>query len=361
MIDQRIDEIRRLYGDETKFIVADSELNILYSSCPNIFTELDKSMFSKTSWEPRDTPDFPITEKRVLTLQDNGVKYVATVRPIEDEGESYYCIEILDSRDVTQLLHYSPAGMAEMYMFSRLREATHNVNSGIQLTTEAFFRAGIYNKSGEECFQKGCDMIMSAIVNKDEYLHYLRNDLRPVCVDLSKYTESLCNYCIARLAYTARKIDITYDIEKGCHAVCDPDRYCSAIMNLFVNAVKYNISETREIHLSMKKAGKEVHITVSDNGVGMSLEEIEKAFVPYALCDIAQSGMGLGLPMIYEFGRTFGGSAAILSKLDSGTSVSVRIEAAGAEEKVSCTEHSYLNGRFSLTDLYIGQMKEAAL
>ncbi|ACI55051.1 two-component sensor histidine kinase [Rhizobium acidisoli] len=62
-------------------------------------------------------------------------------------------------------------------------------------------------------------------------------------------------------------------------------------------------------------------ISVTDSGIGMSPEVIDKAFEPYFTTRGSHGGAGLGLAMVYGFVRQSGGEASIYSSPGNGTTV----------------------------------------
>ncbi|MFA7602344.1 MAG: PAS domain S-box protein [Novosphingobium sp.] len=73
--------------------------------------------------------------------------------------------------------------------------------------------------------------------------------------------------------------------------------------------------------------GRYIVLAVSDNGVGMSEETLEKAFDPFFTTKGPGQGSGLGLSMVYGFARQSGGHVEIASRLGKGTTVKLYLPA----------------------------------
>jgi PAS domain S-box-containing protein len=107
-------------------------------------------------------------------------------------------------------------------------------------------------------------------------------------------------------------------------ARCDPNQLDSAILNLAINARDalpdggtVTIS-SRNVTLSDSEC---ICIAVSDTGVGMTADVIERAFDPFFTTKPLGQGTGLGLSMVYGFMRQSGGHAKIRSAVGQGTTV----------------------------------------
>jgi signal transduction histidine kinase/DNA-binding response OmpR family regulator len=145
-------------------------------------------------------------------------------------------------------------------------------------------------------------------------------------------------------------------------AYVDPSQLETTILNLALNARdampeggKLTI-ETTNAFLDEEYAAREVGIppgqyvlvAVTDTGMGMSREVIDRAFDPFFTTKPAGRGTGLGLSQVYGFVRQSGGHVKIYSEQGRGTTVKVYLPRhhgpAEAQEPVSSFTRSTPRG-----------------
>jgi PAS domain S-box-containing protein len=134
-------------------------------------------------------------------------------------------------------------------------------------------------------------------------------------------------------------------------AAADRGKVESALLNLVINARdampqggKLTI-ETGNIHLDDDYAAHNAEITpgdyamlaVTDTGVGMPPEIVERAFEPFFTTKDVGRGSGLGLSMIYGFAKQSGGHLKLYSEVGHGTTVRLYLprEQAAADAPVA--------------------------
>lgn len=112
----------------------------------------------------------------------------------------------------------------------------------------------------------------------------------------------------------------------------DNRRLRQVLINLMTNSIKFTAAGGT-VRVSAEQEGSEIVFRISDTGVGIPKDELEKVFVPFEQSSIApekaKDGAGLGLPLTRELVNQHGGWIGIESTLDVGTTVTVRLPLPG--------------------------------
>ena len=130
-------------------------------------------------------------------------------------------------------------------------------------------------------------------------------------------------------------VSLEQDIPENLPTVIgDERRLRQVILNLLSNALRYT-KPGGKAHISARQDGDEVVIVVTDTGVGIPAEDLERIFEPferstYAIQEAAE-GMGLGLPLARELVTHHGGTIVLESEVGVGTTVTVRLPLDGPQ------------------------------
>lgn len=120
-----------------------------------------------------------------------------------------------------------------------------------------------------------------------------------------------------------KNIEISSDIQKGVIAQFDDGKIHQAVLNILDNAVKYT-PEKGGVRISLKDREHYVEIKVSDNGLGMTQEELGHIFDRFYRVDKARSsenikGSGLGLSIVKWIVESHNGKIFVESQPKKGT------------------------------------------
>ncbi|CAI3559682.1 hypothetical protein CNEO3_1220005 [Clostridium neonatale] len=89
--------------------------------------------------------------------------------------------------------------------------------------------------------------------------------------------------------------------------------------NLIQNVIAH--SHADKIEITMLKQGKNIRISLADNGVGIEKEDLKHIFERLYKCDKGRSekGSGLGLSIVHQLVEKMGGNITVESLLGKGT------------------------------------------
>ncbi|WP_442770086.1 ATP-binding protein [Zoogloea ramigera] len=117
--------------------------------------------------------------------------------------------------------------------------------------------------------------------------------------------------------------------ERGLPARCqgDPLRLSQVIVNLLGNAIKF--TERGSVTLEARADHATLYLSVSDTGIGMSPEQIERLFKPFEQADSSTTrrfgGTGLGLSISAHLVHAMGGRIEVSSHPGAGTTFCVSL------------------------------------
>jgi signal transduction histidine kinase len=121
----------------------------------------------------------------------------------------------------------------------------------------------------------------------------------------------------------AKQLAVSCDLPAPPIAVCaDPDRICQVLGNLIGNAIKFTPRGGR-IVLAARREGREVRISVTDQGPGIPEADLPRVFEPYWQAEsTARQGAGIGLKIAKGLVEAHGGRIWVESEMGVGTTFS---------------------------------------
>lgn len=140
----------------------------------------------------------------------------------------------------------------------------------------------------------------------------------------------LINSILHRLLPIAKQrgIELVLESFRTVVAEVDETKLSLAITNLVENAIKYNV-DNGYVHVSLNADHKYMYIKVQDSGVGIPEDCQDLIFDRFYRVDKARSretgGTGLGLAITKSVIQMHNGAIRVYSKLNEGTTFSVRI------------------------------------
>jgi two-component system phosphate regulon sensor histidine kinase PhoR len=125
-----------------------------------------------------------------------------------------------------------------------------------------------------------------------------------------------------------KQLNVIVDLPPDLPTIrADGTRLQEALYNLLDNAVKYS-NEHDEIRLTARQRDNEIELSVSDNGIGISKEDLPRIFERFYRADKARTpgsvrGTGLGLAIVKHIAQLHGGRVEAQSEIGKGTTIRV--------------------------------------
>ena len=144
-------------------------------------------------------------------------------------------------------------------------------------------------------------------------------ELRPVVEDVVSTAQPLAEKTGARL--------VASGLEDLGVMRSDVTRIRQVLLNLLSNAYKFTQGGT--VRLAVSREGDQVRFVVSDDGIGMSPEQLERLFQAFTQASASTSarfgGTGLGLAISRQFCRMMGGDIEVASEEGKGSTFTVTL------------------------------------
>ena len=139
----------------------------------------------------------------------------------------------------------------------------------------------------------------------------------------------------------ARSIDLTFEVDPGVGVVpADRSHLQRVLENLLSNALKFTPPGGR-VRLRVACDDRNVTFSISDTGIGMSVEDQERLFTRFFRSPTATSmaiqGTGLGLSIVKKIVDDHHGTISVESAPDAGTTVTFTIPLIPTNARVDVT------------------------
>ena len=126
-----------------------------------------------------------------------------------------------------------------------------------------------------------------------------------------------------------KQLKVVVDLSPDARTIrADETRLHEVLYNLLDNALKYS-RENGEIRLRAVQRGPEIVLSVTDNGIGISKDDLPRIFERFYRADKARSrelgGTGLGLAIVKHIAQLHGGRVEAESDLGKGTTIRVSL------------------------------------
>ena len=282
----------------------------LYFILDRVFKPLQ--IITKTS---RKIADGKYSERIVLRGKNNELSSMAEdfnkmAREIEDKIEKLEEETVRKQQFIDNFAHEIRTPLTSIYGFAQYMQKTK-----LSEKDKIEFTEHIMNDANH----------MKGIANSMLELATLRNfkptleevSIEELFVEVSKTMENTLK---------ASKVKLVVKSVDGI-LLGQKDLLKSLLLNCLSNAVKACTPKEGNIHLRAIKANGQIMITISDNGCGISPDDLEKVMEPFYRVDKARtrkgSSVGLGLPLAKQIAQIHQGEIKIESMVGVGTTVKI--------------------------------------
>ncbi|HYG40456.1 MAG TPA: two-component regulator propeller domain-containing protein [Cytophagales bacterium] len=133
-----------------------------------------------------------------------------------------------------------------------------------------------------------------------------------------------------------KELKLTIDINSSHFAYADYNMIDAIVRNLLNNSIKFTYSGG-SIKMESQEADEEIIISLTDDGVGMSEEQLETLFNVEKNYNTSgtdgETGTGLGMIIIKEFIHANGGKISVSSEKDKGSTFKISLPKAETPEE----------------------------
>lgn len=136
---------------------------------------------------------------------------------------------------------------------------------------------------------------------------------------------------VALLLLNSRHKDAISINKKLSDQHMEVDGYKGQLSQAFLNIISNSIDAVApkgkdgKIDIETSFDGKRAEVKITDNGVGMSEDEIQKIFDPFFTTKKIGAGTGLGLSITYGIVERHGGTIAVNSQINEGTEFIIKL------------------------------------
>jgi len=116
--------------------------------------------------------------------------------------------------------------------------------------------------------------------------------------------------------------EIVIDADLAAAVPIDRERVGQLVDNLVTNAIRYG---TGDITLRLRRDGNHAVIAVHNHGTPIAPDKLATLFDPYKRAASSHGGVGLGLYIVEQIARAHGGTVAVSSTAEAGTTFEVRL------------------------------------
>ncbi|ADU31301.1 integral membrane sensor signal transduction histidine kinase [Evansella cellulosilytica DSM 2522] len=170
-------------------------------------------------------------------------------------------------------------------------------------------------------------MRLVRLVNEMEELHAAENPRIRLNLEQHNAKETIHSlYDRFQPMFKQKGINLKIKVDEDIQIRADRDRFIQIMTNLLNNALKFTES-SGEVQVLVEQIGEGVYISVKDNGIGMTEEELNHIFERFYRGEKSRNrktgGLGIGLSIVKALMDAHRGEIYVDSKKGRGTTVTI--------------------------------------
>lgn len=249
-----------------------------------------------------------------IYLQDINNIIIGSIINIEDITEKVK-LENMRSDFVANVSHELKTPLTSISGFVE----TLKLNENIDINTRNRF-LGIIESESNRLKRLIDDILLLSFIEKQENTIQDNVSIYEVFIEVYDMTSYMAKSKNIRLLYEFK--------DKKLKILGNRDHIKQVFLNLVDNAIKYT-PENRDVNISVFSENNKIVIKVSDQGVGIPAEDIDRIFERFYRVDKARSrevgGTGLGLAITKHIVKSLGGTISVKSEFGKGSEFTVVI------------------------------------
>ncbi len=168
-----------------------------------------------------------------------------------------------------------------------------------------------------------------------DILDYSEIEMDKLAVNMDNYTLSsvLCDLVNELKPFIKKDVELMINVEPSTPGVLRTDTWKlkKILWHIICNGLKYTKEGVVFVNITYtpQSYGLNLCVDVTDTGIGMNEEELERIYERFYQSDSGRTrtvgGLGLGMPIVHGFVRALGGFVTINSREKEGTTVHLSI------------------------------------
>jgi two-component system sensor histidine kinase BaeS len=192
------------------------------------------------------------------------------------------------------------------------------------------FEDGVWNPTPERLRLTRAEVDrLSLLISEVEKLTTIENAGNNLAISVTNLSELFEKTALTFDPLFANKsVKLEKDIQDGIEAAIDPAKIRQVTENLVSNALRYTDSGGT-VTLALKRVGSNAVMTVKDNGIGISKEDLPNIFERFYRTDKSRAresgGIGIGLAIVKAIVEAHDGTIEVESKEGRGSTFTVTL------------------------------------